>query len=95
MDSLPKSSNLKKFVKNSEKTAAGIQVSKPARKEVCLSWLPTMWWMTIVVWIKEVEDSMHPVYQVFSTYLFCENTFAIHTYFFKNPYLLHTFGSFN
>ena len=55
MDSLPKSSNLKKFVKNSERTAAGIKVSKPARKEVCLSWLPTIWWMTIVVWIKEVR----------------------------------------
>ena len=32
-------------------------------------------------------------YQVLSTYLFCKNTYPIHTYLFINTYLLHTFGS--
>ena len=32
-------------------------------------------------------------YQGFSTCLFCKNTYPLHTYFFINTYLLHTFGS--
>ena len=92
MDSLPKSSNLKKFVKTSERTA-GIQVSKPARKEVCLSWQPTMWWMT-KVWIKEEIHCTQGIKCFLPTCFVKIHLQNIHILF-KTPYLLHTFVSFN